>query len=141
MRNYLIFSITSVLLLTCVNTLADEMKVKPGKWEFVSTTTMAMMGAPRSHTNTQCLKEATVSPETLMEDMAKGCELLDSEASSNAMSWKVKCLQDGGEMTGEGSVTSKGDTVEGGMNMKMSFNGQAMDMQVAWSGKHIGSCD
>ena len=141
MRNHLNLFVAIFFLTSGITTFAGEMKVKPGKWEFVSTTTMAMMGAPRTHTNTQCLKEAKVSPETMMKEMAQGCELLDSEASSNAMTWKVKCNQDGGEMTGEGSVTSKGDTVEGGMNMQMSFNGQAMDMQVAWQGKHIGSCD
>ena len=141
MRHYLIIAISFALLTLAVNSTAGEMKVKPGKWEFVSTTTMAMMGAPRTHTNNQCLKEATVTPETLMEDMAQGCELLDSKASSNSMSWKVKCMQEGGEMTGQGNVTSNGDTVKGGMEMKMSFNGQAMDMQVEWSGNHIGSCD
>ena len=106
MRSHLI-SLATILLAITTTTFAGEMKVKPGKWEFQSTTTMAMMGAPRTHTNTQCLKDAKVSPETMMKDMARGCELLDSSASSNAMTWKVKCNQDGGEMTGEGSVTSK----------------------------------
>ena len=129
---------TSLLIMSNAN--AAEMKVKPGQWEFVSTTTMAMMGAPRSHTNTQCLNESGVSPKTLMKDMAQGCELLDSDTSSNSMSWKVRCQQEGGEMTGEGQVSSTGDTLKGGMNMKMSFNGQAMDMSVEWSGRHIGAC-
>ena len=129
---------TSLLIMSNVN--AAEMKVKPGQWEFVSTTTMAMMGAPRSHTSTQCLNESGVSPKTLMKDMAQGCELLDSDTSSNSMSWKVRCQQEGGEMTGEGQVSSTGDTLKGGMNMKMSFNGQAMDMSVEWSGRHIGAC-
>ena len=129
---------TSLLIMSNVN--AAEMKVKPGQWEFVSTTTMAMMGAPRSHTNTQCLNESGVSPKTLMKDMAQGCELLDSDTSSNSMSWKVRCQQEGGEITGEGQVSSTGDTLKGGMNMKMSFNGQAMDMSVEWSGRHIGAC-
>lgn len=141
MRHYLIISFSFALLAMSVDSIAGEMKVKPGKWEFVSTTTMAMMGAPRTHTTNQCLKEAKVSPETLMKDMAQGCELLDSKASSNEMSWKVKCMQEGGEMTGQGNVTSDGDTVKGGMEMQMSFNGQAMDMQVEWSGKHIGRCN
>lgn len=134
-------SIALVLLLGAVNLSAAEMKVKPGKWEFVSTTNMAMMGAPRSHANTQCLSESGVSPKTLMKDMANGCELLDSNTSKSAMSWKVKCQQEGGEMTGEGQVSSTGDTLQGGMNMKMSFNGQAMDMSVEWTGKHVGACD
>ena len=134
-------SIALVLLLGAVNLSAAEMKVKPGKWEFVSTTNMAMMGAPRSHTNTQCLSESGVSPKTLMKDMAHGCELLDSNTSKSAMNWKVKCQQEGGEMTGEGQVSSTGDTLQGGMNMKMSFNGQAMDMSVEWTGKHVGACD
>ena len=56
------------------------------------------------------------------------------------MKWKVSCASEGGEMLGEGNVTSKGDTLSGGMKMSMSFNGQSMDMQVDWLGKHIGSC-
>ncbi|MEM7465664.1 MAG: DUF3617 family protein [Pseudomonadota bacterium] len=120
---------------------AAEMKVKPGKWEFASTTTMAMMGAPRTHTMTQCINESGITPETMMEEMAQGCELLDSNTSSQTMTWKVKCAQEGGEMTGEGQVVSGGDTLKGGMKMNMSFNGQAMNMSVEWSGKHIGACE
>ena len=131
----------TALILISANSSAVDMKVKPGKWEFVSTTTMAMMGAPRSHTSTQCLSESGVSPKTLMKDMTQGCELLDSNTTKNSMSWKVKCQQEGGEMTGEGQVSSTGSSLEGGMNMKMSFNGQAMDMSVEWTGKHIGACE
>lgn len=138
---YYSVAVSLLLSILSINCLAGEMNVKPGKWEFVSTTTMAMMGAPRTHTTTQCLKEAKVSPETLMKDMAQGCELLNSEASSNEMTWQVKCAQEGGEMTGSGQVRSNGNTVDGGMNMKMSFNGQTMDMDVVWNGKHIGQCD
>lgn len=141
MRDAIFWVVTLVLLLGAGSLGATEMKVKPGKWEFVSTTTMAMMGAPRSHTNTQCLSESGVSPNTLMKDMAQGCELLDANTSKSAMSWKVRCQQEGGEMTGEGQVSSTGETLQGGMNMKMSFNGQAMDMSVEWAGKHVGACD
>ena len=133
--------VASLLLLVANSANAIDMKVKPGKWEFVSTTTMAMLGAPRTHTATQCLSESGVSPQTLMKDMAQGCELLDSETTKSSMSWKVKCQQEGGEMTGNGQVSSTGNTLEGGMNMKMSFNGQAMDMSVEWSGKHLGACE
>ena len=140
MRHHAFYLAALISLCLTSHVSAVEMKVKPGKWEFVSTTTMAMMGAPRSHTNTQCLSEAGVSPKTLMKDMAQGCELLDSNTSKNSMNWKVRCQQEGGEMTGEGQVSSSGDTLQGGMNMKMSFNGQAMDMSVEWSGKHVGAC-
>ena len=138
-RNAFSLAVLIALFITG-NTNAAEMKVKPGKWEFVSTTTMAMMGAPRSHTNTQCLNETGVSPKTLMKDMAQGCELLDSNTSKDSMNWMVRCQQEGGEMTGEGQVSSTGDTLKGGMNMKMSFNGQAMDMSVEWSGRYVGAC-
>ena len=141
MRGLKIFIVMCSLLFSASELIAAEMKVKPGKWEFISTTNMAMMGAPRSHTTTQCLNESGVSPSTLMKDMAQGCELLNSNTSSNSMDWKVKCQQEGGEMTGDGRVSSTGDTLQGGMNMKMSFNGQAMDMSVEWTGKHIGACD
>lgn len=119
---------------------AAEMKIKTGEWEFSSQTSMPGQGGAREHVNKQCLKEATITPETLMKDMKQDCQLLDSNSSGSSMSWKVSCSSQGGEMIGEGNVTGSGETLKGGMKMAMTFNGQTMNMAVSWDGKYVGPC-
>ena len=131
---------TIILLVSVSNTFAEGLKIKPGKWEFISTTTMVGMGAPRQHTNTECLKDAELRPEKMMKDMNQGCQLSDTKTSSSNASWKVTCDNQGGQMVGEGQVASKGDTLTGGMDMSMSVNGQSMNMKIDWVGKHVGDC-
>ena len=119
---------------------AAGMKIKTGEWEFQSQTSMPGQSGPREHVNKQCLKEETITPQTLMKDMKQDCQLLDANSSGNSMSWKVSCANNGGEMTGEGNVTGSGETLKGGMKMTMIFNGQTMNMAVSWDGKYIGPC-
>lgn len=119
---------------------AGDMQIKTGQWEFRSKTSMPTQGGPREHVNKQCLKEATITPETLMKDMQQDCQLFESTSAANSMSWKVSCSSGGGDMTGEGKVMGSGETLKGGMTMTMSFNGQTMNMDVSWDGKYIGPC-
>jgi hypothetical protein len=119
---------------------AAGMEIKPGQWEFRSQTSMPVQGGIRENVNKQCLKDATVTPQTLMKDMQQGCELLDSKGTANSLSWKVSCSGGGGDMTGEGNVTGSDETLQGGMKMVVSYNGQKMNMAVSWDGKYVGPC-
>lgn len=133
-------ALIAVFALLC-SPYAAAMKIKPGKWEFRSTTSMASPGGPREHVKTQCITDPTMTPDTLMQDMEQGCRLLESNSDGDSMSWKVNCANAGGEMTGVGNVTSSGDKLKGGMKMSMSFNGQDMHMDMTWDGTHLGACD
>ena len=130
--------ITTVMLLNPAH--AADMKIKPGQWEFRSTTSLPTPGGPREHVNTQCFADAKITPETLMKDMQQGCRLLESDSDGSSMSWKVSCSNSGGEMSGAGNVTVSGNTLTGAMKMAMSFNGQTMNMDMSWDGKYLGPC-
>ncbi len=119
---------------------AAGMQIKTGEWEFRSQTSMPGQNVARDHVDKQCLKDETITPEVMMKGMQQGCELSDFDSTAHSMSWKVQCSNKGGEMTGAGNVSGSGETLKGGMEMAMTFNGQTMNMAVSWDGKYIGPC-
>ncbi len=80
--------------------LADGMEVKPGKWEFKTTSQSPMAPAPKTQVETHCVTESKVDPATFMRN-SNGCQLSDAQASSSSMSWKMACKAHGGQMTGD----------------------------------------
>lgn len=120
---------------------ADGMNIKPGKWEFRSQSSLPGAGGTQKHTNTQCITEEQLKPETMMQDMQQGCELLESKVDGDTMTWKVHCNNPGGEMTGVGHVSGSNETISGGMEMTMSFSGQQMNMNMSWDGSYVGACE
>ena len=120
--------------------LADGMEVKPGKWEFKTTSQSPMAPAPKTQVETHCVTESKLDPATFMRN-SNGCRLSDTQASSSSMSWKMACKAHGGQMTGDASFRSTGTTLSGTMKMAMSFQGQKMSFEQQWEGKHLGPCD
>ena len=120
---------------------ASAITIKPGKWEFRSTSSMQGTGAPREQVNQQCLSDAEVKPSTLMQDMSGGCELINPKSDRDSMSWTIQCAGPTGQMSGTGNVRRDGDKLVGGMQMTMAFNGQSMNMNVKWIGTFLGAWD
>ena len=118
---------------------AADMTIKPGKWEFRSTTTMPSFNAPREHVNQECFTDSTISPQRLMKDMEQGCQLLNGESDKQSMSWQVSCSQQGINMTGTGKVRTSGETLDGSMHMAMHANGQEMNIEMALGRQISGS--
>ncbi|MDA0822624.1 MAG: DUF3617 family protein [Proteobacteria bacterium] len=137
-RNLAIAACATILLTGPTGALA--MKIKPGNWEFRSTNSMHGANAAQEQVGEQCINDPVLKPDTLMKEMNNGCRLTDSQDGTDAMSWKVSCSNEGGEMTGNGNVRREGDGIVGGMEMTMSFKGQTMNMNVGWTGKYLGPC-
>ena len=135
----LLVLLTALSVIVCANVSA--LTIKPGKWEFGSTSSMQGAGTPREQVNQQCLTDAEVKPSTLMQDMSDGCELIDPKSDRDSMSWSIQCSGPSGQMSGVGNVRRDGAKLLGGMQMKMAFNGQQMDMNVKWVGTYIGPCN
>jgi len=127
-------------MMVAASAVAGGMKMEPGKWEFKSTSDMAMMGGPREVVTTQCIDDDEVTPNQFIPN-AKDCEMTNVEVGAASMSWQMKCTTPGGTMTGKGELEARGPKATGSMTMNMSFNGQQMSFKRTWVGKRLGPCD
>jgi len=140
MRYLNVVALAGLLLMNAVS--AAEMNIKPGKWEFHSTTSMLMPGAPRETVNQRCIDTPSMTPEMLMTGMDRGCQLTDAGTTADSMAWAVECSSDGGTSTGKGHVEKNSeDTLSGAMTMTISYKGQENTFDMRWNGTYIGPCD
>jgi hypothetical protein len=119
---------------------AEGLKIEPGKWEIRSVSTLPMQPEPRTRVSTECIREAELRPDRLIDD-TEGCQTSDVVVEPGRMTWKLACSPEGGTMTGDGEIRSTGSTLDGSMQMTMAFGDRTMSMQHSWSGKRIGACD
>ncbi|MFP4445068.1 MAG: DUF3617 domain-containing protein [Desulfosudaceae bacterium] len=110
----------------------------PGNWEI--TTTTEMVGMPGMNvpaaTHRQCIREENLVPRS--EGEAQECSVSDVAISGDTVSWKVVCSGQNGSMEGTGSVTYRGETMSGTMDLVI----QGADMRVKNTirGRRIGDC-
>jgi hypothetical protein len=112
--------------------------IKAGKWEV--TTRMEIPGMQMNMppmTHTQCITENNYVPQT--SQPGEECEITQTRVSGDTVTWAMHCLGEGGEMTGTGTVTYRGDSFKGEISMSMAPSG--MGMTIYTNGHRIGDCD
>ena len=130
-----------VLLATVSMCFAGGPSFKEGKWEI--TTKMEMPGMPMempAFTHTQCMTQEDFVPDSSQQQQQGdgNCEPVKVKTSGNTVTWSIKCKsEEGGVVTGDGTMTYKKDSFTG--SMKMNQNGMAMTMKM--TGKYIGKCE
>ena len=138
--NMFLIAIISLIVLPLGTALAEP-NVTPGKWEVTTTTEMVgvpgMAGMVPPVTHTQCLTKGELVPQS--EQSSKECKMSDIKVDGDSVSWKMSCSGQSGEMEGTGTVTYKGDSMTGTMNMVLK--GAGMQIKNTISGKRIGACD
>lgn len=129
-----------VLTLLCVFVLPVFADASPdfetGQWEV--TVEFDIPGMPMkmpANTYQQCMSEDSFVPKD--EKPNQKCETRDVRTKGNTVYWKMACINAGGKMTGEGSITYRKDKMDGTMTMK----GQGMEMISRFTGKRIGDCN
>ena len=143
----LLATILSLLFAKVV--LAEGTNLKPGKWEFKTTSIIPMMPDPQIMTNTKCITAEDAGRDPLAAMVEEGkCRVLNKEENGNTIEFEVEC--DGGtdmKMNGKGHFTANGTTASGKMEMTMNVpqmgdqGGQSMKITQEWEGKRIGNCD
>ena len=136
--NFLIFLVICFIFWNS-NVYAEGMIIKPGLWETKSIVTLPFEGGTQEHTSQDCMQEHDITPQKLMEE-TQGCTILESNVDRDSMQWKISCNSGGVEMLGEGNAESAKTTINGGMIIKASLNGQEITMTTNWQGKLIGDC-
>ena len=130
-----------VLVLISISALAEGIPVEPGLWKMTSTVNMPMLPQPRVTTVTECMEKSEITMDEVGgEGMDPNCTFDMAQVDGNTMKWSVDCPVEGGTSHGEWQATSGGDTVTGEGSLTMSFQGQTMEMTMAWEGQRIGAC-
>ena len=130
-----------VLLLVSFPAGAEGIPIEPGLWKMTSTVTMPMLPQPRVTTVTECMEKSEISMDDVGgEGMDPNCTFEMAQVGGDTMKWSVDCPVEGGTSHGEWQATSGGDSVKGEGILTMSFQGQNMEMTMAWEGQRIGAC-
>ena len=130
-----------ILVLISISALAEGIPVEPGLWKMTSTVNMPMLPQPRVTTVTECMEKSEITMDEVGgEGMDPNCTFDMAQVDGNTMKWSVDCPVEGGTSHGEWQATSGGDTVTGEGSLTMSFQGQTMEMTMAWEGQRIGAC-
>jgi hypothetical protein len=118
---------------------ADGMRIEPGQWEFTTTSSGAMGGAPANKVHTQCIREDSMTPQRFTQEM-KGCRIDEPKFDASSMSWKMSCPSSAGAMTGSGSFRSTGSGISGTIDVTMRMGDQEFPMTNRWTGRRLGAC-
>jgi hypothetical protein len=120
----------------------DGPTLKPGKWEFTTTTEVPMLPEPKTTTKTECVKEEKTDPLAAFTK-TEDCKVTDRTVNGNSMKWKVECGKgdDSPKVEGSGELTAGDTNVEGKMEMVSNLGGQEMRFKSSWKGKRLGDCD
>lgn len=131
--------LASTLLSSTAAAAAEDMQISPGMWQIQITSKMPMLPQPTVKSLQQCFTASQISPDKIMQN-SNDCEFTDVQSSRSQVSWKMHCVGHGGNMTGSGRFNSRGDSMDGTLQMSMEMQGQQITMDHQWSGKRIGDC-
>ncbi len=88
----------------------------------------------------QCLTKEDMIPQSGQKDQGN-CTVSDQKTSGDTVSWKVTCKNANIESTSDGTITYKGETFNGTINMTMSGGPMTMTGTTTITGRYLGSCD
>jgi hypothetical protein len=122
--------------------IADTLSVEPGMWRMSMTMEMSMMPQPQVRNFEECITKDEMTPEdfSISEDDS-GCAYGVPEIKDNTATWTISCPNGAGQMQGQWSITSMGDSIEGVGHFDMEMQGQAVDVNMHWQGNRVGECD
>ena len=99
------------------------------------------MPQPQTTTVKECIKEPELNPEDFNMDEDNPCNISEVAIDGDTASWSINCpTEDGPVMEGRWEFTSGGDTISGSGSMTADYAGQAMSIDMSWTGKRIGDC-
>ncbi len=133
--------ITLSLGLLTFNAFADGLTIEPGSWEMTSTVNMPMLPQPQVTTETECIEEGEISPESMTDGMDSSCVFDNTVVEGNTMRWSMTCDTAESKSRGEWEATSDGDSLSGSGTITIFVQGQEIVMNMSWTGKRVGDCN
>ena len=120
--------------------LADDLKIKPGRWETTTTTIVSIMPQPRTSTRTECLDGDSVDPSKWLADQGDGCEIENVSTTATTMSFDLSCTTPQGTAKGKGTYRVDGDTMSGEFDMTMQGQ-MSITINNKIASRWLGECD
>ncbi len=137
-----IATVIAVLFLSVCATMTLA-EIKEGMWEIKTTMEMKGMPAQMPPTTTRtCISKNDMVPKPGPQGKGQEqeCKIKDQKVTGDTVTYAMECTGKGGATTTiSGSMTYKGDSMEGTTNMKIS-GPASMEMATKMSGKYIGAC-
>lgn len=134
----LIVFIASIFVHT-VSWAENGVSIQPGEWEITSTTTSDSLDAPNVQKSSSCIELSEITASDLTPHRGE-CEISESSANGNTLTWKVACDMTVGTMEGRGNFTSANDAGSGTMNIVMDVQNDQFEMLVNWEARRLGDC-
>lgn len=133
-----IIILTAIILFSASPALAAP-DIVPGMWEI--TTQVSMAGMPMAmpkNTMQQCLDKKDLVPGASAEQ--DGCKMKSTKITGNTVTWELHCKTDGTKTKSKGSITYRGTSFSGSININMTGESGTQSMKQTMEGKRIGKC-
>jgi len=116
--------------------------MKEGLWEI--TIRMDMPGMPMPmppQTYRHCLTHKDMVPKTQEQPGQTNCREVKREVKGDTVSWVIECTAPEGAVISSGTVTYRGDAMEGAVKVRVPDGKRgAMEMTQQMNGKWVGPC-
>ena len=116
--------------------------MKEGLWEI--TIRMDMPGMPMPmppQTYRHCLTHKDMVPNTQEQPGQTNCREVKREVKGDTVSWVIECTAPEGAVISSGTVTYRGDAMEGAVKVRVPDGKRgAMEMTQQMNGKWVGPC-
>jgi len=123
------------VLVMCASPVVANPDVQEGSWEITIVSEMGGMTLPPQK-HTQCLKSDALVPAD--PQMPQNCVIKDQRVSGNTVNWTMECSTAGAKTVSTGSITYKGESFLGTMDVAIS--GTDMKVVNTMSGRRLGPC-
>ena len=117
----------------------DLREVKKGLWEV--TAQMEMQGLPLKLapvTTQQCFDKDNAVPKSAQQD--ENCDVSQKQINDNTIYWTLVCLNERGELKGNGEISYKDDTFNGFLKMVLKSKEGQLNMDSTMKGRYLGPC-
>ncbi|MGB5097413.1 MAG: DUF3617 family protein [Porticoccaceae bacterium] len=135
-----IFAFCSLVLLVSGAANAATLKIQPGLWEAVWTSTNPLTGEAITDRRTQCVRTEDFNPRQLLKQ-TQGCEVVKEALNGNKLNFSLLCGVEGGPKTRvDGDFQTSGRAGDGHVRTNMSFGSMAVQMDTKVATRRVGDC-
>ena len=119
---------------------AATLRVNPGLWEAVWTSTNPLTGEAITDRRTECVRTADFNPRQLLKQ-TQGCTVVREVLNGNKLDFSLMCGVEGGPKTRvDGDFQTSGQAGNGHVRTNVSFGTMAVQMDTKVATRRVGDC-
>jgi hypothetical protein len=134
------FLIVIVSMFSAASMAEDEMTIKPGRYEILSSKRTSIDNALSKKTTERCIQGNTITPESLLPDR-KNCVIKNLKRKGNSSSFDMECNTPGGQsLKGHMEYNTKETSFKYKFNMKGPYEDGVLEIDASGSAVRVGDC-